>query len=141
MASTTAIVAAMCVSTLAGLLLLAPAGVAWPETRVWILMAAHLTLTAWSFGAIGLAAACWARRRGAAIATVAMTAIALWLLDFLGLLWPAAAVASRLSPFYYFHGGWILAGTAHSGRDLVVLGAITAAATSVAYWRFARRDL
>jgi len=56
-------------------------------------------------------------------------------------MWMPADRFARLSPFHYFHGGEILAGTASTPRDLTTLGAITIAFAAVAYWRFSKRDL
>ena len=140
-ASTAMLTLAMGVGTLVGLSLLAPPGTAWPEVRVVLLMMAHLMLVAWCFGAAGLAAAGWARRRASALAPVAIAAVALYLVDVLGLWWKPAEALAHLSPSFYFHGGPILAGTADSVRNLSVLGVATVSATALAYWRFGRRDL
>jgi len=123
------------------LALLSDAPETWPSLRVVLTLAAHLTIVAWCFGAWSLAAAAWARRRATAVAIVSIAAMAFYLLDFVGTLWKAVAGVASLSPFYYFHGGEILAGTANTTRDLAVLGSITAIGFAVAYWQFGRRDL
>jgi hypothetical protein len=46
-----------------------------------------------------------------------------------------------VSPFYYFHGGEILSGTAPIARNLTALASAAVAACGVAYWKFDRRDL
>jgi ABC-2 type transport system permease protein len=124
-----------------GLTWLAPARATWPQPRIVMMMAGHLLMVSWSFGAAALAASGWARRRGAAIGVVAVSGMALYLLDFLATMWMPADRFARLSPFHYFHGGEILAGTASTPRDLTTLGAITIAFAAVAYWRFSKRDL
>ena len=141
LASTLFLVVAMLIGTSVGLALLAPAGVSWPEPSLLSLMAAHLTLVAWCFGAAGLAASAWARRRAAAVAVVALASVALYLIDFLGLWWRPIETLARFTPFYYFHGGPLLAGTANPHLNLTVLGAATALLTVAAYVQFLRRDL
>jgi ABC-2 type transport system permease protein len=141
MASTTMITATMAVGTFLGLLLFAPAGIAWPDTRVWFLLVAHLTLIGWCFGAFGLAASAWTRRRATAFGAVAIGALALYLLDVAGLWWHPAELVAMWTPVYYFHGGPLLAGTRSSTRDFAILGLFTMAATAAAYRQFARRDL
>ena len=146
----TVIVMTVSIVTLVGLMglalwialtFLSPQRDAWPTLRVVLMLATHLTMVAWCFGAWSLAASGWARRRGSAVAVVAVTAMALYLLDFLGTIWKAVADLAALSPFHYFHGGEILAGTAASTRDFTVLGAMTIAGVALAYWRFRERDL
>ncbi|HEY7191733.1 MAG TPA: hypothetical protein VH436_34525 [Vicinamibacterales bacterium] len=141
MASTSALVLVMSAALWAALSWLAPQEASWPEPRVVAKMGAHLVLVAWGFGAWSLAASGWARRRGTAVAVVAIAGVALYLLDFVGTIWTSIARIAMLSPFHYFHGGEILAGTANTTHDVVVLGSIALAGLAVAYWQFARRDL
>jgi ABC-2 type transport system permease protein len=141
MASVTALVLVMSVALWAGLEWIAPNRASWPEPRVVAKMGAHLLMVAWCFGAWSLAASAWARRRGSAVAVVAIVGMAFYLLDFVGAIWKPVAGIARLSPFHYFHGGEILAGTANSVQDFTVLGSIAVAGFAVAYWRFAKRDL
>jgi uncharacterized membrane protein YozB (DUF420 family) len=124
-----------------GLLTLAPAGVRWPEPRLVVNLIAHLTLVAWSFGAAALAASGWARRRAAAWAPVAMTAVAMYLIDFLGLWWTAMPRIGRMTPFHFYQGSAVIEGRANTALDLSVLAAATVAASAIAYWQFNRRDL
>jgi hypothetical protein len=113
----------------------------WPSVSVVATMAAHLALVAWCFGAAALAASGWARRRGSAIFVIAVAAIALYLIDFLATMWRPLEPLARLSPFHYFRGGEILAGTANAAQDLLVLGAFTVTGIGLAYFRFSTRDL
>jgi ABC-type transport system involved in multi-copper enzyme maturation permease subunit len=139
--STLALALAMGLGTVIGLSWLAPSGVAWPAPGLILLMMAHLVLLVWCFGAAALAVAGWARRRGAVIAVVAIASIVLFLIDFLGLWWAPAEALAHASPFFYFHGGAILSGTARPVLDFAVLGGATVVAMAVAYWQFERRDL
>lgn len=131
----------MGVATWLGLWALAPRGARWPEARVVSLLIIHLGAVAWSFGAAALAATAWARRRGSAQAPVAIAAVALYLIDLLGASWAPARPYARLSPFHYYQGAAILAGTADPARDLSILAAIALAGIALAYWQFGRRDL
>jgi ABC-2 type transport system permease protein len=141
MASTLVLALGMLAGMLLGLVMLAPVDAPWPEARLVGLMIAHLTLVAWCFGAAALAAAGWARRRASALAVVSIAAVALYLVDFLGLWWSPAESLARFTPFFYFHGGMLLAGADDPARNLLVLGSLTLAASLTAYARFARRDL
>ena len=139
--STAAIALAMGLGTTLGLRLFAPAEVAWPSARIILIMIAHLSLIGWCFGAVGLAVSGWTSRRASAIAIVSIASMALYLIDFLSLWWKPMEAIGRFTPFYYFHGGPILAGTSDPVVNLSVLGLATLSASAVAYWRFARRDL
>jgi len=141
MVSVVGLTAAMAVASWAGLWWLAPEGVRWPEPRIVLTFVVYLTMTAWCFGGAALAASAWARRRAAALGGVAIAAFAAYLIDLLGLMWAPARTFARLSPFHYFRGSAILAGTADPVRDLGVLGALTIVAIALAYWRFRTRDL
>ena len=139
--STLALTLAMGAGTLIGLWLLTPPGAAWPETRLVLLMMAQLTAVAWCFGAAGVAVSGWMRRRASAIAIVAIASMLLYLIDFLGHWWGPIDIVARLTPFYYFHGGPIIAGNSDPARDLAVLGTATLSCIVLAYWKFERRDL
>jgi ABC-2 type transport system permease protein len=139
--STLLVSVGMLLGTFVGLLLFAPAGVAWPSNERLLVLLAHLNAIAWCFGTMALAVSGWARRRGAAIAIVSIAALGMYLLDIAGLWWTRIETLAKLTPVYYFHGGPIIAGTHDSTRDFVVLGGICVVATVVAYWQFARRDL
>jgi hypothetical protein len=125
---------AMQATTWVGLWWLAPPGAVWPVPRTVFSLSAHMTLIAWCFGGIALAASGWAKRRGAVVAAVGVVAIAAYLVEILEPL-------ARLSPFHYFRGGEILAGTANTPLNLAVLCLFTAAGVVVAYVRFGQRDL
>lgn len=136
-----ALTLAMGLATWAGLWSLAPRGARWPEAHIVLAFIVHLVMLAWCFGAAALAATAWARRRGSVQALVAVAAVALYLIDFVGAAWAPARPLARLSPFHYYQGTAILAGTADSARDLSILGAAAVVGIALAYWQFARRDL
>ena len=139
--STLALALTMGIATWLSLHALAPPGSRWPEPRIVLTLIAHLVMVTWCFGAPALAAAAWARRRASAQAPIAIAAVALYLVDFLGTWWEPLRRFGRLSPFYYYQGSAIVEGKAHTLINLSVLGAVTAAASALAYWQFARRDL
>lgn len=139
--SSLALTLAMGLGTLLGLAFFTPEGTEWPATRTWLLMMAHLTVLCWSFGAAAVAVSGWMRRRAAALTVVALAAAVLYLLDFLAMWWAPMEWVAVLTPFHYFRGGPLLAGTTEPARDLAVLGLVTAAGSVVAYWQFSRRDL
>lgn len=135
-----ALAATMSLALWIGLWWLAPSQT-WPSVRTILTMGAHLILVAWSFGALALAVSGHARRRAEAAGPVAVVAMAAYLIDFLATMWTPAAGAARLSPFHYFHGGDILAGTANTVQDVIILTTITAAGVVLAYATFSTRDL
>jgi ABC-2 type transport system permease protein len=141
MATSAAIAAVMVAAGYAALGIFAPPGAHWPSAGTTANLAGHLVVLAWCFGAIGLAVAAFARRRATATGVVAIGAVFLYLLEFLGNAWEPAGHAAVLSPFHYFQGAAVLAGTANSARDYFVLGSVTLIATATAYWRYSARDL
>lgn len=120
---------------------IAPEGADWPRTDIVLTLMAHLWSVGLCAGGFGLAAGAIAQRRGAAFAPIAIAAVALYLLDGLGESWDAIEPLARLSPFHYYHGAEILAGTANTRLDLTVLLTSAVIATAVAYWRFSARDV
>lgn len=132
---------AMQATTWVGLWWLAPPSAVWPVPRTVFSLSAHMTLIAWCFGGIALAASGWARRRGAVVAAVGVVAIAAYLVEILEPLWAPARDVAFFSPFHYYRAARIVAGTAPEATNLGVLGAAVLASLAVAYWRHQRRDL
>jgi ABC-type transport system involved in multi-copper enzyme maturation permease subunit len=93
-----------------------------------------------ALGAISLAASVSFDRLGPAMGIAVGVTIVGYAAEFLGTLWPDAAWLRVASPFRYFQPTRILAGT-FEPRDLLVLGAVFAAAVTWAVWVFPRRDL
>ena len=140
-ASVIALAGAMALGSWIGLVWLAPTDVEWPAASMVLKLMAHLMAIACCFGAAALAASGWARRRGAAQIVIGVAAVALYLVDLLGTMWAPMRDIARVSPFYYFRGSAILAGSATTGRDLSVLATITLIGIATAYLAFRRRDL
>ena len=132
---------AMQATTWAGLWWMAPGDAQWPAARTVLSLSAHMTLIAWCFGGVALAASGWARRRGAVIGAVGVLAIAAYLVELLESIWAPARELARFSPFHYYAATGILAGTAPEAKNLVVLGTTALAALALAYWSYQRRDL
>jgi len=132
---------AMQAATWVGLWWMAPPAALWPMPRTVFSLSAHLTLVAWCFGCIALAASGWARRRGAVVAAVGVVAIAAYLVEILEPLWAPAREVAFISPFHYYRAARIIAGTAPDSKNLAVLGSVALAALLLAYWRHQRRDL
>jgi ABC-type transport system involved in multi-copper enzyme maturation permease subunit len=128
-------------TTWGGLWWLAPVGAQWPVPRTVFSLSVHMTLVAWCFGCVALAASGWARRRGAVVGAIGVVAIAAYLVEVLEPMWAPAREVAWVSPFHYYRAARILAGTAEDARNLAVLGTTTLAALGVAYWRYQRRDL
>lgn len=135
------IVLMMMASTWLALIAFAPPGARWPTASSLALMAAHLVALSWWFGTAGLAAGSVARRRLNAMGPVAIIAVSMFLLELLGGAWAPIAWTTPISPFHYFQGAAVMAGTADSARDFLVLGSASLAFTALAYWRFHARDV
>ena len=135
------LVAIMLLATYAALAMFAPSGAAWPKTSSVLMLAAHLVAMAWCCGALSLAIAASVKRRMTALGPAAILAVSLYLLDLLAGAWPPLAAVAVLSPFHYFQGAAVFAGTADVARDFQVLGTMTLVAGAFAYWRFSARDL
>jgi ABC-type transport system involved in multi-copper enzyme maturation permease subunit len=112
-----------------------------PSAASLLNLAGHLVAVAWCFGALALALASVARRRGGAIVPTAIAAVALYLNNVLAASWAPSRVLDVLSPFHYYQGPAVLAGLANSTLDFLVLGVGTVGFLAVAYWRYSRRDL
>lgn len=128
-------------TTWGGLWWMAPTDAQWPDPQTVFSLSVHMTLVAWCFGCIALAASGWARRRGAVIGAIGVVAIAAYLVEVLEPMWAPAREVAWISPFHYYRAGRIIAGTAEDARNLVVLGTTALAALALAYWSYQRRDL
>jgi ABC-type transport system involved in multi-copper enzyme maturation permease subunit len=113
----------------------------WPALRTVATLAAHLVLVGSCVGGLSLLLSCGARRRAGGFAPAAIATVAMYFVNVLAASWAPARVLDRFSPFHYYQGATILAGLADPSRDLLVLGAATAALVAAAYWRFSSRDL
>jgi ABC-2 type transport system permease protein len=132
---------AMQATTWGGLWWMAPPDAQWPAAQTVVSLSVHMTLVAWCFGCIALAASGWARRRGAVVGAIGVVAIAAYLVEVLEPMWAPAREVAWVTPFHYYRAGRIIAGTAEDARNLAMLASAALAALLVAYWRYQRRDL
>jgi ABC-2 type transport system permease protein len=135
------VLAAMISGTWIGLACCTPAGTPRPRVGSVLSLAANLALLAWCWGGVALAVASCVRRRAVASSLTGVSALAMFLLDYLGRVWEPARTASLASPFHYFEPMPVMAGAGLNVRHAVMLFAIGLVATAIAYARFGRRDL
>jgi ABC-2 type transport system permease protein len=142
LAAVEAVVASVMVAATAiGLACCTPANAPRPALTTIAALAVSLVAVAVCWGGIAAAIASGARRRATASGIAAMTALAAYLLDYLGRIWNPARRLSALSPFHYFEPTALVSGAPLKVGDLAVLAAIAAAAFAVAYAVFSRRDV
>jgi putative exporter of polyketide antibiotics len=112
-----------------------------PSASIIARLLVHLAGVAMCFAGLGVAVAAGARRWSTAFTTTALTAVVMYLLDFLAIGWPLLRPAAWISPFHYYPALSIVAGDAPAWRNVIVLFSTAAAFSVVGYVRFARRDL
>ena len=112
-----------------------------PSAAVTARMLLHLAGVALCFAGFGLAIAAGARRWSTAFTTAALTAVLMYLLDFVAIGWPPLRSIAWISPFHYYPALSILSEDAPAWRNLVILLSAATALSAVGYWRFNRRDL
>jgi ABC-type transport system involved in multi-copper enzyme maturation permease subunit len=108
-------------------------------TRVALLV--NLAAVASCFSGFALLIATLSRRWSTAFTTAALTAVVLYLLDFLAIGWRPVREISWISPFHYYPALSILAGDAPLARDVTVLIGAGAVCVAGAYLAFGRRDV
>lgn len=143
-AAMTSIVAAallMGLGTYTGLQLFADSEFDAPRASVFAQLLMHLGSVAAVFAGLGLALAAGARRWSTAFFTGVLTAVVLYLIDFLSIGWPFMRSVAWISPFRYYPALAIVAGDAPAWRNIVILLSAAAVMVAVGYWRFNRRDL
>lgn len=112
-----------------------------PSAAVTARLLVHLAGVALCFAGFGLTVAAGARRWSTAFTVAALTAVLMYLVDFLAIGWPLLRPIAWISPFHYYPALAILAGDAPAWRNLIVLITAAAAFSAFGYWRFSRRDL
>ena len=112
-----------------------------PSAAVNARLLLHLAGVGWCFAGFGLAVAAGARRWNTAFTAATLTAVLMYLLDFLAIGWPLLRPIAWISPFHYYPALSILSGDAPEWRNLVVLLSAAAGFSAYGYWRFSRRDL
>ncbi|MBZ5621513.1 MAG: hypothetical protein LAQ69_22720 [Acidobacteriia bacterium] len=131
----------MMLGTWMGLAMLAPKGAAWPSADLILSLAMNLGLLMLCWSGVALAIASAARRRSVAGASVAVLALASFLLDYVGRLWRPAESAAWLSPFRYYSPMDLVIGGRLPLKNVAVLGGIAMAGFLAAQLLFSRRDI
>ena len=139
--STVILLAMMVLGTWAGLMLLAPKGVAWPSARLIRALVENLGLLLLCWSGVAMAIGSASRRRAVAGAIAGFLALATFLLDLVGRLWQPAESVAWLSPFRYYSPLDLIMGQAVPGKNLAVLAGIALVGFGVAYVVFSRRDI
>lgn len=132
---------AMACGTWIGLHTFASAASNWPTPGIIARLLVHLVSIGWCLGALGLAVSAGARRWSTAFASVALSAVALYLIDLLAVGWAPARTVAWISPFHYYPALPIVAGEPVGVTNVAVLLSAAAVLTVIGYWRFNRRDL
>lgn len=115
----------------------APGKLPWQRYLPAALLLAALLL---AIGGLALLAASGAKRRGRPIAWVVGYTLAAFVVDALAGLWKPLHRLDRLTPFHYFNPVPAAVTPHIDPIDPIVLLAVFAAATALAFLRFARRD-
>jgi ABC-type transport system involved in multi-copper enzyme maturation permease subunit len=112
-----------------------------PSAAVTAQLLLHLAGVALCFAGFGLAIATGARRWSTAFTIATLSAVLMYLVDFLAIGWPPLRSIDWTSPFHYYPALSILAGDAPAWRNLAVLLSAAAGFSALGYWQFSRRDL
>ncbi len=135
------VVGLMLTATWIGLQTLAPAAAEKPAAGMIFGLAANLGLEALAWSSISLAIASASRRRGVAAGIAGVSALVMFLLDYVARLWEPAHRIAWLSPFAYFDPLSIVTGAELPVRHVVVLVGIALGGFAAAYGLFLRRDI
>ena len=110
-----------------------------PMRLAWI--AANLLAIIWCFGAAALAMASHVRARMRAVATIALLAVFLYLLQFGAAAWAPLRPFARISPFRYYEPMQTLLGTSTPLVHIIGLLTTAVALGGLASALYMRRDL
>jgi ABC-2 type transport system permease protein len=121
--------------------MLAPADAPWPAATQVLKMSVNLAAVASVMGAISLAIAARARRRGTPIAAAGVLTVLFYLVMFLEPTWRPAQTIGWLSPYHYFTPLNILAARGNPWRDVLVLVSAAAVLAAIAWQQFSQRDV
>jgi ABC-2 type transport system permease protein len=123
----------MVLGTRVGLRVFASPGFDAPSLAISARMLLHLAGVACCFGGLALAIAAGARRWSTAFTTAALTAVVLYLIDFLAIGWTPMRAIAWISPFHYYPALSILAGTAPAWRNVGILMTASAILCAIGY--------
>ena len=139
--STVYLLAMMALGTWIGLTNYAAKNAGWPSLGLIGSLAINLGLLMLCWAAIAMAIGCACRRRGSAGAIAGLLALTAYLTDYIGRAWKPAESVAWLSPFRYYTPFELVMGSALPVKNLLVLGGIAAAAFTLAYVLYSRRDI
>ena len=140
--ATACVLLLMLASTRVAAYLFAPAGAPVPRLRTSGMLTANLMAVTWWFGAFSLLVACVARRRSQALGIAGLSAVFLYLFNFLAEAWPRARAFRFFTPFHYYNAPGLLMGSERDWPVHMTLLLVTTAILCIAAWRaYERRDL
>jgi ABC-type transport system involved in multi-copper enzyme maturation permease subunit len=131
----------MFAGTAAGARIFDAGGLGMPSIGVRVRLLMHLGGVGACFAGFALLLAALSRRWMTAFTTAALTAVVLYLLDFVAIGWRPVRTIVWMSPFHFYPALSIIAGDAPEWRNLAVLFPAAALFVGGAYWQFQRRDL
>jgi hypothetical protein len=131
----------MAVATLLGQHALAPPGAAVPAARLIVSLGVNLWALLLCIGGGALAVGAASRRRSTAAGLVGVTALALFLVDYLARIWKPAAAVAWLSPFHYYDAMAMVMGRPLPASHIEALLLSALAGIAIAFALFSRRDL
>jgi ABC-2 type transport system permease protein len=132
----------MLASTRIAAQLFAPAGTSLPRLRTSVMVTANLLAVTWWFGALSLLVAAIVRRRSQALGIAGLSAVFLYLFNFLAEVWPQARAFRFFTPFHYYNAPGLLMGSEREWPAHMTLLLVTTAILCVAAWRmYEKRDL
>jgi ABC-type transport system involved in multi-copper enzyme maturation permease subunit len=134
-------VALMGTGTVLGALIFGTGSMDMPSASTRARLLLNLAATASCFTGFAVLVATLSNRWSTAFTTAALTAVVLYLLDFLAIGWPVVRRIGWISPFHYYPALAIVAGDAPLARNVTILLSAGVLCLCAAYWRFARRDL
>jgi beta-exotoxin I transport system permease protein len=134
-------IALMLAATWGSLLMLAPASARQPRPVIVVSLASNLACLILAWGGITVALAAVSRRRSTVAGTCGLLAFTMFVLDYVGRFWDAAAPLARVSPFHYFDPFGIMGGQPLATSNVVTLLGVFAAGAVMANIAYARRDL
>ncbi len=132
---------AMIGGTWMGLHAFAPTNVTWPSWKMIRAIAVNLGFLLFAWSAIALAIASVSRRRGVAGGIAGFTALAAYLVDYIGRAWTAVETVARFSPFHYYLPFDLIMGKPLPVQNLAILMGIAVAGIAFACVMFSRRDI
>jgi hypothetical protein len=93
------------------------------------------------WGGVTLAMTSFSRRRSVPGALAGLVALSSYLFDYVARIWKPAVKVAWAFPFHYFNGITLISGRGIPWKDILILLGYAVCGATLAYIRFARRDL